>query len=337
MKQRDEGCPDLEKGNPQESGISLPADSIQGGSDETDKLPQRLDRYGKAKSRAIQNVAYLRETGKALGSDSLPLRYYCQLAASIDRCGSYLNFHHYYTAGKVRLVGADFCKKHLLCPLCAVRRGAKSLKAYLDKFEYLRQQDKALRLSLVTLTVKNGPDLGERMHHLKNGVSVLLKRRNHAIRGRRVVTEWAKLKGVVGSYEVTNRGKGWHPHVHMIALHNQYLEYGAMIEEWRRITGDSYILHVDPARHPDDPARDFLEVFKYAVKFSDLSPAHNVEAFLTLKGKRLLFSAGAFRGVQVPEELTDEALDDLPYAELFYRYVSGGYHLERYDGQEVAA
>jgi hypothetical protein len=27
------------------------------------------------------------------------------------------------------------------------------------------------------------------------------------------------------------------------------------------------------------------------------------------------------RGVEVPEELTDEPLDDLPYVELFYRYL----------------
>jgi hypothetical protein len=40
----------------------------------------------------------------------------------------------------------------------------------------------------------------------------------------------------------------------------------------------------------------------------------------TLKGKRLLGSAGCFRGVEVLEELTDEPLDDLPYVELFYRW-----------------
>lgn len=66
-----------------------------------------------------------------------------------------------------------------------------------------------------------------------------------------------------------------------------------------------------------------MEVFKYAVKFSDQPVADTWHAFQTLKGKRLLGSAGCFRGVEVPEELTDEPLDDLPYVELFYRYLHG--------------
>jgi hypothetical protein len=49
-----------------------------------------------------------------------------------------------------------------------------------------------------------------------------------------------------------------------------------------------------------------MEVFKYAVKFSDQPVADTWHAFQTLKGKRLLGSAGCFRGVEVPEELTDE-------------------------------
>jgi hypothetical protein len=39
--------------------------------------------------------------------------------------------------------------------------------------------------------------------------------------------------------------------------------------------------------------------------------------------KRLLGSAGCFRGVEVPEELNDDLLDDLPYVDLFYRFLHG--------------
>lgn len=73
----------------------------------------------------------------------------------------------------------------------------------------------------------------------------------------------------------------------------------------------------------------FLEVFKYAVKFADQEPADTVHAFQVLKGRRLLDSAGAFRGVEVPQELTDEPLDGLPYVELFYRFLGAGYGLSR--------
>ena len=66
------------------------------------------------------------------------------------------------------------------------------------------------------------------------------------------------------------------------------------------------------------------------MKFSDQDEADTVHAWEVLRGKRLLASAGAFRGVVVPDEL-DEALE-LPYVTLFYRYLHGGagYTLDRF-------
>jgi hypothetical protein len=75
----------------------------------------------------------------------------------------------------------------------------------------------------------------------------------------------------------------------------------------------------------DDPVNGFCEVFKYAVKFSELSPADNWEAFCSLTGRRLLTSFGCFRGVEIPEDLTDRTadLDSLPFVEILYRYSFG--------------
>ena len=72
----------------------------------------------------------------------------------------------------------------------------------------------------------------------------------------------------------------------------------------------------------------FLETFKYALKFSDLELSDNLHAYKTLKGKRLINSFGALRGVEVPEELTDDDLDDdLPYMLMLYTYRKGsGYN-----------
>ncbi|MFG4936873.1 hypothetical protein ACF0DY_32410, partial [Pseudomonas aeruginosa] len=67
---------------------------------------------------------------------------------------------------KIRLHAASFCKQHLICPLCAIRRGAKSLAAYLARYEVIRAQHPHLSPYLVTFTVKNGPDLAERFEHL---------------------------------------------------------------------------------------------------------------------------------------------------------------------------
>ena len=69
----------------------------------------------------------------------------------------------------------------------------------------------------------------------------------------------------------------------------------------------------------------FCEVFKYALKSSDMEIPDTLHAFDVLRGKRLIASAGCFRGVEVPEELTDEPLDGLPYVEMLFRHIGGRY------------
>lgn len=66
-----------------------------------------------------------------------------------------------------------------------------------------------------------------------------------------------------------------------------------------------------------------MEVCKYALKFSDLAPADNWHAYEVMGGQRLIDSHGLMRGVQIPDSLTDEPLDDLPFIELLYRYIVG--------------
>jgi hypothetical protein len=90
------------------------------------------------------------------------------------------------------------------------------------------------------------------------------------------------------------------------------------------------MIDVTEFHNQDDVITGFLEVFKYAVKFSDLPLADNWHGFEVLGGKRLIASFGLFRGVEIPENLTDElVLDDLPYVEWMYRYFQNhGYELD---------
>jgi hypothetical protein len=227
--------------------------------------------------------------------------------------------------GKVRLHNATFCKQHLICPLCAIRRGAKALGAYLTRWEIIRAERPDLRPYLLTLTVKNGENLEERQTHLTRSLKRLMHHRRDFNAGTRGApyTELCKAQGAVYTLELTNKGNGWHPHCHMIVLAASQPSQEALSIEWHKITGDSFIVDCRPI--VGDPAEGFMEVFKYALKFSDLSLADNWEAAQTLKGKRLLGSFGLFRGVQVPESLLDEPLDDLPYWDRFYRYLQGEY------------
>ena len=115
----------------------------------------------------------------------------------------------------------------------------------------------------------------------------------------------------------------------MIALAETEPDAERLAREWHQITGDSFIVDVRPISQ-DDPVSGFIEVFKYAVKFSDQEPADTVHAWTQLKGKRLLASSGCFRGVDIPEELTDDASDvvGLPFMDMLYRYTRAGYSLQ---------
>ena len=302
--------PGLESENPdllQQDGVS----------EGIEALPSRVNRYGKARSSALDIAEYIGASDQAQ-----------TLAKQLQRlrqCGDYLVFRHYWTVDQVKLHGARLCCQHLLCPLCAIRRGSKALKAYLDRWEVIRAEKMALRPFLVTLTVKDGPDLAERFEHLKRSQRELWKRKQ-----RRRGSVLDGVAGAVWSYEV-KRGNGsglWHPHLHMIALAEVQPDQAELSREWQDITGDSFIVDVRPISS-EDPASGFIEVFKYAVKFSDQPPADTLHAFQTLRGKRLLEPSGCFRGVVEPEGLLDdcEALEGLPFVTLFYRYLGRGYSL----------
>jgi hypothetical protein len=292
----------------------------QEGASGIEALPRRVSRYGEAKKRALDVAEYIGEHGAP------------QLAHRVQGCGEYLVFRHYFTIDQCRLHAAYFCKKHLLCPLCAIRRGAKAMQAYLPRYEAIRAARPLLRPFLVTLTVKDGPDLRERFRHLMRAQHELWKRKH-----RRRGSVLDGVEAAVWSYEVKlGAGSGlWHPHLHMVALSHEQPDAARLAAEWRDITRDSFIVDVRPIDQAD-PASGFLEVFKYALKFSDMAPADTFAAFQVLGGRRLVGSAGLFRGIEVPEDLLDEPmLDDLPFVELFYAYMAGaGYSLR---GQRQAA
>lgn len=299
---------DPKKENPESVDADIGVEGIEA-------LPGKVSRYGKAKKGALDVCQYMATVPDLQA-----------MAAKVASCGDYLVFRHYYTVDKVRLHGASLCRKHLLCPLCAIRRGSKALKAYADRWECIKAQNPSLKPFLVTLTVKDGSDLEERFKHLYKAQRELWMRKH---RGR--ASPLQGVQGAVWSYEI-KRGSGsglWHPHLHMIALAESQPDQLELSQAWKNITGDSHIVDVRPISQ-EDPISGFMEVFKYAVKFSDQPPEDTVHAWLTLASKRLLGSAGVFRGVDIPAELLDdpEGFNDLPWVALFYRYLRGsGYTL----------
>lgn len=201
------------------------------------------------------------------------------------------------------------------------------LKAYHQKLQALLRKNPDLKAYFVTLTVKNGPDLAERYEHLNRSLKKMNQARRSAIRGKGPWVQMAHTSAAVWSFEF-KRGKGghgWHPHSHGIWLCEEAPDSQKLSDEWKKFTVDSFIVDIRPFNVEQGEIGGFLEVFKYAVKFSDLPLADNLHGFEILQGRRMIASLGDFRGVEIPEDLADEELleEDLPYVELMFKYRPG--------------
>lgn len=314
------GPPDPEKTNP----LTLDSLAAESAGDGDRDLTARLGRYGTAKTRNHQMAGYL----LSVGEDALSHRMY--------RCGNYLHFREWMAhGGKMTLHAGHFCQIGLMCPVCAIRRGGKMLRRYVERARFIaRTHD----LWLVTLTVKNGPDLDERYKHLTTSLKRLRER------AKKGYGAMARADGALWSTEFTKRETGWHPHVHMVwavprGQHfdgiQQAIEWGngsQLKTDWHAVTGDSYIVHAVPiaGENEDGLVNAFMEVLKYALKFSGLTLEENYHAYTVLKGKRLIRSSGIWWGLDLPEDarLEDDPLDG-PYIEHIYRFMgSKGYVLD---------
>ena len=290
---------------------------------------KRLNRYGKA--RAVTNA--LLDTI----SDQELIRAGISKPSNVRDCGNALWFRHYYTIDQHKLSGGYFCQKPLICGLCAILRGSKLLASYLARLKLVQVVEPRLRPVMVTLSVRNGHDLSERLDKLRHSMKLLHGRRH-------LKNQPSVMHGVAGgvfSVEVVNNGKGWHPHAHAIWMVDQDHEaftdsrtwaLQKLSPEWHAITGDSFIVDARPITPTDEEnpyAAGFCEVFKYAVKPAELGRERLLEAFPILSGKRLVGAFGCFFGIKEPAKLTDDldAFKGLPYFEYFYRFMHGGYHV----------
>jgi hypothetical protein len=278
--------------------------------------------------------------------------------SNLRNCSSYLSFHHYTESGKIRLSGGNFCRNHLLCPMCAIRRAAKKIKAYHEKYLYLKRENPALRLHYAVLTVQNGEDLDERFKHVHTSVRRLLQRRKDAQKAKLNPEKYGKyldcsLAHVIGgaySFEV-KRGSGsglWHPHCNILMLSETDINGVLLSKEWEGITGDSHVVYVKNKSEAvtetletdvtvkqgadyEDEKQIFVEVVKYALKFTELGFDDNYEVYQRLSGRHLCGTFGAFYGLKIEDE--DEPDDtDEKYIELIYRFIDGKYRKEGGNG-----
>ena len=299
-----------------------------------DQHRDRITRFGILKHRSKQQENFLWTLAKfrenyptdAPNEESIKA---LKSAQKLNTCGNFLLFKNFYTIDQTKLAKFYVCSQHLLCPFCAGIRASKAIQKYTERVDEVLKKNRKLKPVLITLTVKNGTDLSERSAHLIKSLRTLIKRRQDYNKKGRGFNEFCKINGAMYSYENTYNEKTgeWHPHVHMFALLDTWIDQEHLSETWHEITGDSFI--VDIRRVKKDKQYGYsnaaAEVCKYALKFGDLTVENTWEAFKVLKGKRLSGAFGSLYGVKIPENLADDMPDekDLPYLEMLYRFVFG--------------
>lgn len=302
---------------------------------DADNHRDRITRFGSLKNRARLQEEYLWSLftpGQNKEESNLAVKQ----ALKLKNCANFLLFKNYYEIDQIKLTKFYSCGQHLLCPFCAAIRASRAIQKYTERVDQVMREKPKLKPALITFTVLNGYDLEERALHLINSFRKLINRRKDWLKKGRGFNEFCKINGAMYSYENTFNKKTnqYHPHIHMFALLDDWIDQEKLSQTWNEITGDSFI--VDIRRVKKDKQYGYskaaAEVCKYALKFGDLSVERTWETFKALKGTRkvglrLTGAFGSLWGVKVPEKMTDDIpLENLAHLEMMYKYVHGAKH-----------
>ena len=288
----------------------------------------RLERLGTAKRRGDAMGSWISQDSQEIRNQYIRQRQN-KIGREVRECGTHLVFRHYLASDVVRLAQVHTCKKHLLCPVCAILRAGKSLRRYVEAIQAsVLAGDEPY---LVTHTVKNSEELRERSRHILSAYRKMVNfRKDYRRYGRGDGWQLAGVEGGLYSLEV-KRGAagGWHPHIHALWLlpPGKRLSVDDLRQLWLKVTKDSHVFNVKPITDQGDGiVSGCLEVLKYALKFSDLSFSDNWHASQELKGMRLTSSFGTLYGIKEEEAGADEIEEgDEPYIEYVARWIGSRY------------
>jgi hypothetical protein len=184
---------------------------------------------------------------------------------------------------------------------------------------------------MLTITIKNRDDFTDAYNHLRQSFTKLLKKANNwKMRKNKpeLVPEFVKVIGAVYSFEFKiGKGGQWHPHLHMFAMVEDYIDQPKLSSEWFEITCDSFVVGVTECKN--GILSGLIEVLKYSTKFSDMTPAQTVEVFEKTQRRALVSPLGILRQVPLGDFDSDEQLDgDFIDYVAHYLYRKNGYKLK---------
>jgi len=258
--------------------------------------------------------------------------------ANIYNCGSWLKFRHYDQINKKTLYKARFCKKDKICPACAARRAAKQVQKVMLQLQSNKDIIDGYWYYIV-LPVKH--NMGEDFMIVFNRLQNALKKINQSIRNQsrnKFSNNWfSQFDGIMYSIEETKTDNGWNIHANLLCRSqklvtglikkgNNYDTFWSLeaVETLKNIAEGSHNISISPIniKEEKDLLKNLQEVFKYSLKFQDLSPDDLLTAYLCLYKKRLLGTMGTLRNLKTDVELNGDDVENQIFIETLMIYTS---------------
>lgn len=204
------------------------------------------------------------------------------------------------------------CKRRW-CPACQPMITAKRVERWNYAINKLQWP------LFVTLTIQNSED-PEQLREIRKGWGKLRRRKLIA----------SKIKGGVATFEITNKGNGWHPHIHAVAdcrwlslnvpeplrrdppeicEEKKQLAQKELSAVWAEcINQPIAVVHVRRVYEPGSVAR---EILKYCMKGTELieSPDPIAPMLRVLRKSRMLSGWGSLHPLPSPDEEDKPALE----------------------------
>mgnify|MGYP003376536816 CR=1 FL=1 len=264
-----------------------------------------------------------------------------EASEKLQGCGAWRLYRSWLHTGHCSLREANFCSQLRGCRGCAKAWAAKAVSVYAAKSLALMDQAWEAGFNipvprLVTLTVKTGPHFKTQFNSMVDALKKLRQFR-YDCRRRALHSEWSRPEHFAWAIECKRSSANsshWHVHAHGVSLCSAKLDLDRLHSEWTNISGATARPNVklfDSARpllqSPDaikmDSVRslvrsDLKEVFKYPLKFNELSAADIAEVYLNTRKRRMRFGWDGFNGVEVPDDLRDLSVEEGPFDDLFF-------------------
>jgi hypothetical protein len=256
-----------------------------------------------------------------------------QTSSRVHNCGSWLYFRNYEEIDQNTLKKANFCNKDKLCPACASRRANKQVEKVLGQLSSNPSIMDGYWYYIV-LPVRHSADesLGVVFERLQKGLKGISKALRNVRNGQGTENYFAQnFDGIMYSIEETRTENGWNVHANLMCRSATPLKglikkpkqhkrvsywHPDMVETWQQLTG-SINVSISPICVTDQQAlfENLHEIFKYSLKFQDLSPDDMLIAYRTLYGRRLLGTMGTLRGLKTDVELNGDGVENQLFIE----------------------